>query len=311
MTDIPEFPVHVEVNSTIPNAGKEPWYAEPQEPLANIEDVVLVASGKGGVGKSTVTVNLACALAKSGKRVGLLDADLYGPSITRMMGTGIDLPVNNEGYTMPVQNHGVWTVSVGNVMPPEAALVWKGPLVAQTLMQMFRDIAWPELDILLVDLPPGTGDVPLTIVEQIPITGCVLVTTPQKLSVVDASRGIAMFHDLDIPVFGIVENMNQYICPCCGEVQALFPDGAAAMLAEQKHVTFLGGIPLDPEGQQLADSGKPLVIARPLSPAAQAFVELAGEVDRAIVKERAFRQRDADPKARADHESFWENLLDE
>lgn len=309
MRELPEFPVSVQ--SAANAAAAEPWYAEPQEPVEGIEDIVLVASGKGGVGKSTVTVNLACALSRTGKRVGILDADLYGPSITRMMGTETDLPIDGDGRSMPVQNHGVWTVSVGNVLPPEAALVWKGPLVSQALLQMFREVAWPELDILLVDLPPGTGDVPLTILEQIPVTGVVLVTTPQKLSVVDAARGVAMFHDLDIPVFGVVENMDRYICPCCDEVQELFPDGAAAALAERKHVKFLGGIPLDPEGQFFADSGMPLVISRPDGAAAQAFAKLAAEVDAAVDKERAFRVRDTDAQVRADHEEFWENLLDD
>ncbi len=310
MKDFAEFPVQIEVNNTI-QTSEDPWYAQPQEPLEGIANVVLVASGKGGVGKSTVTVNLACALAQAGKRVGILDADLYGPSITRMMDTDAELPVNEDGFTMPIEKHGVHTVSVGNVMPPEAALVWKGPLVTQTLLQMFRDIAWPELDILLVDLPPGTGDVPLTIVEQIPVTGCVLVTTPQKLSVVDASRGISMFHDLDIPVFGVVENMNQYVCPCCGEVQELFPDGAAQLLAERKHVKYLGGIPLDPNGQQAADQGMPLVLSSPDCMAAQAFTALANEVDAAINKERASQIYNADPQVQANHEIFWENLLDD
>lgn len=310
MSELPEFPIGVQVNPS-DSGNEQAWYAEPQAPVASIKDIVLVASGKGGVGKSTVTVNLACALALSGKRVGILDADLYGPSITRMMGTDRDLPMDEEGRTLPVRNHGVWTVSVGNVLPPEAALVWKGPLVTQALTQMFHDIAWPELDILLVDLPPGTGDVPLTILEQIPVTGALLVTTPQKLSVVDAARGIAMFHDLDIPVFGLVENMGSYLCPCCGEVQPLFPDGAARALAGRKHVKFLGGVPLDPEGQMLADGGLPLVMGRPESVAAAVFSDLAVEVSKAIGRERASRARESSDEMRAKHETFWENLLDD
>lgn len=308
MTQITEFPVTI---GTTTRSDGQPWYAEPQEPVTGIEDIVLVASGKGGVGKSTVTVNLACAMALTGKRVGILDADLYGPSIARMMGTDRELPTDAEGCTMPVENHGVWTVSVANVLPPEAALAWKGPLVTQALLQMFRAIAWPELDILLVDLPPGTGDVPLTILEQIPVTGAVLVTTPQKLSVVDAARGIAMFHDLDIPVFGVVENMSSYICPCCGEQQRLFPDGAAEALAQRKHVRFFGGVPLDPEGQLLADCGTPLVMSRPEGVVAHSFVGLAAEVVIAVDKERTFRKRDKDATVRAEQKTFWENLLDD
>lgn len=309
MSKLPEFPLPVQSDQE--KAMAEPWYAEPQLSVEGIENIILVASGKGGVGKSTVTVNLACALAQIGKRVGILDADLYGPSITRMMGTDTALPVNADGQATPVQNHSVWALSVGNVLPPEAALVWKGPLVAQTMLQMFRNVAWPELDILLVDLPPGTGDVPLTILEQIPVTGAVLVTTPQKLSVVDACRGIGLFHDLDIPVLGVVANMDRYICPCCGEEQRLFPDGAAEALAERKYVKFLGGIPLDPEGHIFADSGIPLVISRPDGAVARAFSQLAIEVDTAAEKERIVRQRDADTQACADHQKFWENLLDD
>lgn len=309
MSDLTEFPVEVE---TVASGAKDGiWYAEPQEPLDNIEDVILIASGKGGVGKSTVTVNLACALARTGKRIGILDADLYGPSISRMMGTETELPHDGNGRTMPARNHDVWTVSVGNVIPPEAALVWKGPLVGQALMQMFRDIAWPQLDILLVDMPPGTGDVALTILEQIPVTGAVLVTTPQQLAVVDASRGIAMFHDLDIPVFGVIENMDRYVCPCCGEEQSLFPGGAVAALSGRKHVKHLGGVPLDPEGQLLADRGEPLVVSRPDSPAARALDALAGELERAIATEKLCRERDINDKASADHREFWEQLLDD
>lgn len=309
MSGLPEFPVSVQSGSA--EAAVEPMYAEPLEPVTGIENIVLVASGKGGVGKSTVTVNLACELARDGKRVGILDADLYGPSITRMMGTDTELPISDDGRSIPVQNHGVWALSVGNVLPPEAALVWKGPLVAQTLLQMFRDVAWPELDILLIDLPPGTGDVTLTILEQIPVTGAVLVTTPQKLSVVDAARGVAMFHDLDIPVFGVIENMDRYICPCCGEEQELFPGGSAQSLAGRKHVKFLGGIPLDPEGHDCADNGTPLVISKPDGLVAQAFSSLADEVKQAVKREQLFNAHETDAQTQAEHQEFWENLLDE
>ncbi|MEJ2463020.1 MAG: Mrp/NBP35 family ATP-binding protein [Candidatus Thiodiazotropha sp.] len=304
-----DFPIPVTLGQAA-NAT-QPWYAEPQEPVAGIGDIVLVASGKGGVGKSTVTVNLACALERLGKRVGILDADLFGPSITRMLGTEGELPVDAEGRAMPLRNHGVWAASIGNVLPPEAGLVWKGPLVAQALVQMFRELAWPELDILLVDMPPGTGDVALTILEQIPLSGALLVTTPQRLSTVDAARGVALLHDLDIPVFGLIENMASYVCPCCGEAQPLFPEGAAEDLAVRKHVRYLGGLPLDPEGQACADRGEPLVVARPEGAVAAAFASLAQEVESALQRERAFRRRDADAQARAEHEMFWENLLDD
>ncbi len=309
MKQLPEFPIPVSLGKT--GFGADPRYAEPQEPVAGIGDIVLVASGKGGVGKSTVTVNLACALERQGKRVGILDADLYGPSITRMLGTaGSELALDAEGRVVPARNHGVWAVSIGNVLAPEAGLVWKGPLVAQALVQMFRELAWPQLDVLLVDMPPGTGDVALTILEQIPIAGALLVTTPQRMASVDAARGVALLHELDIPVFGLIENMECYICPCCGEVQTLFPKGAVEALAARKHVKYLGGIPLDPAGQACADQGEPLVIARPEGEASAAFSRLAEELENALLRERASRRREADERARAEHEMFWENLLD-
>lgn len=308
MSDDKPFPIPVR---TAASTSPEPWYAEPGEPLNGVRDVLLVASGKGGVGKSTVTVNLACALQQRGLKVGVLDADLYGPSIARMLGTDTDLQQDEAGHTLPAEGHGVHAVSVANVIPPEAALVWKGPLVAQTLMDMFRGVAWPDLDILLVDLPPGTGDVQLTILEQIPVTGTILVTTPQRLAQVDAERGIALFHDLDIPVFGVVENMSHYVCPCCGELQPLFPDARVREMTKRKHVPYLGAIPLDPAGQTLADRGQPLTVAAGDSPAARAFGKLADTVIDAVEQERRHALRDADPETRAAHEAFWERLLED
>jgi len=254
-------------------SSQDVMYGEPQADIPGVRDVVLIASGKGGVGKSTVTVNLACALQAQGQRVGVLDADLYGPSIARMLGALGALEYGENGLPLPMETHGIPSMSMANIIPPEAALAWKGPLVAQALVQMFREVAWPELDILLVDLPPGTGDVQLTILEQIPVTGTVLVTTPQKLALSDARRGVALFHDLDIPVIGLVENMETYICPCCGEAQALFPRGGAQALAADKHVAYLGGIPLDPGAQAQADGGTPLYIAAGSSALREALMD--------------------------------------
>ncbi|ROR31970.1 Mrp/NBP35 family ATP-binding protein [Inmirania thermothiophila] len=281
------------------------------DPIPGVEDVVLVASGKGGVGKSTVAANLACALARRGRRVGIVDADIYGPSVARMMGTGQGLDLDEQGRVIPAHSHAVWSVSVANALPPEAAVVWKGPLVAQAVMQMFREVAWPDLEILLVDLPPGTGDVQLTILEQVPVTGAVIVSTPQRLAAVDAERGIAMFHDLDIPVFGVVENMDAYVCPCCGERQRLFAEGGVELLARRRHVRYLGGIPLDPGAQELADSGRPLVVAAPESEAAKAFDRVAEAVERAVAQERRAREAVISDEARAEHEAFWEGLLED
>ncbi len=307
-----QFPIPVVAEGTGAPGSDEAWYAEPQEPLDGVDDVVLVASGKGGVGKSTVTVNLACALRRKGVRVGVLDADLYGPSIARMLGVDVALERDEQGRTLPACNHDIYAVSVANVVPPEAALAWKGPLVAQTLVQMFREVAWPNLDLLLVDLPPGTGDVQLTLLEQVPVSGAVIVTTPQQMALVDAERGVAMFHEFDIPVFGIVENMERYICPCCGEAQALFPSGGARALAARKHVAYLGDIPLDPLGQRAADEGEPLVLSHAEGEAATAFMTLSGQVMQALTRERGYRQREAelDSGGREQHETFWESLLD-
>lgn len=297
------------------NLGTEcapgPWYAEPQEPIENVRDVLLVASGKGGVGKSTVTVNLACALKREGDRVGVVDADLYGPSVARMLGTDPGLELNERGRIIPAESYGIYSVSVANVLPPEAALAWKGPLVAQTLKQMFYEVAWPELDVLLVDLPPGTGDVQLTILEQVPVTGAVLVTTPQRLALADVERGVALFHDLDIPVFGVVENMSRYVCPCCGEAQPLFAAAGTSELAKHKYVPYLGEIPLDPAAHRYADDGLPLVLSPPEGPVSQAMHKLAQQVKAAIQREYRSRLRETDEKTRAAHEAFWEHLLDE
>ena len=273
--------------------------------------MLLVASGKGGVGKSTITVNLACALRTLGLKIGILDADLYGPSIARMLGTDTDLEQDGQGRTLPAVGHGVYAVSVAHRIPPEAALVWKGPLVAQTLIDMFRGVAWPELDLLLVDLPPGTGDVPLTILEQVPVSGAIVVTTPQRLAQVDAERGIALFHELDIPVFGLVENMGHAICPCCGEAQPLFPDADVPALARRRHVPYLGSLPLDPRGAALADTGQPLVVALPESPAGQALQAMARQVQQALQREGLARRRDADPNTQAAHAAFWERLMED
>jgi ATP-binding protein involved in chromosome partitioning len=243
--------------------------------------------------------------------VGVLDADLYGPSIARMLGTETALEYDAQGRAIPAIGHGIQTVSVAQRIPPEAALVWKGPLVAQTLLDMFRGVAWPDLDLLLVDLPPGTGDVPLTILEQIPVSGAILVTTPQRLAQMDAERGIDLFHQLDIPVFGLVENMAHAICPGCGEIQPLFPDADVAALARRRHVPYLGSLPLDPAGQALADAGQPLVEARPESPFSLSFRQIARQVRQALEQEGRARLRDADPNTQAAHAAFWERLMED
>jgi len=291
-----------------PGTAVAPAFTQGQA-LPGIREVLLVASGKGGVGKSTVAVNLACAMAGKGLHVSLLDADLYGPSVARMLGTG-QLARDARGRVQPAGAYGLHAMSVANLLPAEAALVWKGPLIAQAVMQMFHEVAWPDSDVLIVDLPPGTGDVQLTILEQVPVSGALVVTTPQQVAVADAARAIALFHQRDVPVFGVVENMDRFVCPCCGEEQALFPTGAAQQLTARTCVPHLGGIALDVEGQACADAGTPLVLARPDSLAAQAFRRLADTVASSLERERRARERSADETAEQAHRAFWERLLD-
>jgi ATP-binding protein involved in chromosome partitioning len=307
---LPPFPVPIELGR--PGADRESSESMgPIDAVEGVAEIIVVASGKGGVGKSTVSVNLALALSTRGRRVGIIDADLYGPSIARMLGTGEGLAAGADGRVLPAERHGIFSVSVANILPAEAALVWKGPLVSQGVLQMFRDVAWPDVDVLLVDLPPGSGDVPLTILEQVPVTGALVVTTPQRLALVDADRGIAMFHQRDIPVLGLIENMARYVCPCCGEEQALFPDGGASRLAARRHVRHLGQIPLAPDAQERVDAGVPLVLAERGGRVARAFADIAALVDDGVLREQRARARERDADERAQHQAFWERLLDD
>ncbi len=302
------------MNSPVPNLTPQKPVPQPDspdglQPVKGVKSILLVASGKGGVGKSTIAVNIACALAAKGKRTGLLDADLYGPSIQRMMGTRGELMQDETGNAIPEQTHGVWSLSMGNLTPPESPITWKGSLVAQALLQLFREVSWPDLDVLVVDLPPGTGDIQLTILEQIPISGAVVVTTPQELAVADAERAVNMFHDLGLPVFGLVENMNAYICPCCGEEQALYPSGTAPRLARKRHISMLTGIPLDPSAQEFADNGAPLVLSAPESAAAKCLLKLTDEVNEALEREESAQVLREKDLGNPDAEEFWDNLL--
>lgn len=280
--------------------------------IPQVREVVCIASGKGGVGKSTLTVNLAAALAAQGVSVGIVDADIHGPSISLLLGTGDGVESSAEGLAIPKFSHGIWSLSVGNLLPPEAGLAWKGPLVTQAVEQLFREVAWPPLDVLLVDMPPGTGDVQITILERMPVTGAVVVSTPQRLAVVDAERGIALFHEYDIPVFGLVENMAGHICPCCGEITPLFEGGHVQSLAKRRHVAYLGAIPLAPEAAAAAESGNPLRTQVPDSAAVAAIDAVSARVRDALTKERMAREREAALSAeqRRDAAEFWQNLAD-
>jgi len=252
------------------------------KPLPGIRNIIAVASGKGGVGKSTTAVNLAVALAQSGARTGLLDADIYGPSIPRMMGLEGRKP-GIEGKTiLPLSNFGVTTISIGFMVPPEQAVVWRGPMVAGALTQLLNDVAWGELDYLVIDMPPGTGDAQLTLSQTVPVTGSVIVTTPQDIALADARKGIAMFRKVNIPVLGMVENMSVFICPHCGGESHVFAEGGAGKLADESDSQVLAKIPLDIAIRENSDAGTPIVASHPDSPQAAAYIELAGEVARQI-----------------------------
>ncbi len=245
--------------------------------LPEVRAIVAVASGKGGVGKSTTAVNLAVALARRGLRVGLLDADIYGPSLPRMLGAQRRPEVEGEEM-IPLEAWGVKVMSIGFLVGEETAMIWRGPMVMGALEQMMGQVRWGALDVMVVDMPPGTGDAQLTMAQRVSLTGAVIVSTPQDIALLDARRGIAMFEKTKVPVLGIVENMSQFTCPHCGTVSHVFGHGGARLEAQRQGVDFLGEIPLLLAIREGADRGAPVVAADPEGAAAQAFVALAGRV---------------------------------
>jgi ATP-binding protein involved in chromosome partitioning len=253
--------------------GQPPQAGKPA--LPGIRSVVAVASGKGGVGKSTTSVNLALALVRLGQRVGLLDADIYGPSQPRMLGiTG--KPTSPDGKKLrPMENYGVRVMSMGFLVEEDAPMIWRGPMVQSALQQMLTDVEWGELDVLVVDLPPGTGDAQLTMAQRVPLAGAVIVSTPQDIALLDARKALNMFRKVDVPVFGIIENMSYFLCPHCGGRSEIFSHGGARATAEKFGVDFLGEIPLDLAIREQTDAGRPPVVAQPDGPQAAAYLEVA------------------------------------
>ena len=246
--------------------------------VAGIRSIVAVASGKGGVGKSTVATNLALALALQGLRVGLMDADVYGPSLPRMMNIR-DKPQTKDGKTLiPLVNHGIKCMSIGFMVAEDTPTIWRGPMVMSALEQMLRDVEWGELDILVVDMPPGTGDAQLTMAQRVPLAGAVIVSTPQDIALLDARKGLNMFRRVDVPVIGIVENMSFFLCPHCGERSEIFGHGGARDEAERLGVQFLGEIQLHLSIRVAGDAGTPIVAADPDSANALAFAAVADRV---------------------------------
>jgi ATP-binding protein involved in chromosome partitioning len=252
-----------------------PAGANTAQGIPGIRAIVAVASGKGGVGKSTTAVNLALGLAAAGQRVGLLDADIYGPSIPRMLGIS-GRPTSPDGKTLlPMSNYGIVCMSIGFLVPEDSPMIWRGPMVMSALEQLIKDVAWGELDVLIVDMPPGTGDAQLTMAQRTPLTGAVIVSTPQDIALLDVKKGVNMFRKVDVPVLGIVENMSYYLCPHCGERAEIFGHGGAREMAKSFGAEFLGEIPLHLAIRETSDSGKPIVVSQPNSPHAQAYRKVA------------------------------------
>jgi ATP-binding protein involved in chromosome partitioning len=247
-----------------------------RQPLPGIRNVLAVASGKGGVGKSTVAVNLALGLALDGARVGLLDADIYGPSQPRMLGLSGERPSSRDGKRLePPQAHGVRAMSIGFLIEEEQPMVWRGPMVTQALTQLLGDTNWGELDYLIVDMPPGTGDIQLTLSQRVPLSGAVIVTTPQDIALLDARKGLRMFQKVSVPVLGIVENMSTHVCSRCGHAEPVFGEGGGRRMAEEYGVRLLGQLPLDIRIREQTDGGRPTVVAEPDSPLGRAWRDLA------------------------------------
>lgn len=249
----------------------------PESLIPGVQNTIAISSGKGGVGKSTVSVNLAVALAQSGARVGLMDADIHGPNIPLMM--GIKSPPAPKGQKIsPAENHGVRFISMAFFVPDDSPMIWRGPMVHGAIQQLLRDVDWGNLDYLLVDLPPGTGDAQLSIAQLIPLSGAVVVTTPQEVSLLDSKKGLAMFKKVSVPMLGIVENMSYFECPHCHEETEIFSRGGGRRAAETLGVPFLGEVPIDPAVREGGDSGTPIVVSKPDSPQTAAFTNISNNL---------------------------------
>ena len=239
------------------HGSKNPF--DEQTPISGVKNIIAVASGKGGVGKSTFSVNLAITLANQGKKVGLLDADLYGPSVPTMMGINKRPDLTSSNKIVPLEKFGIKLMSLGFLIPEDAPAIWRGPVVMQVITQFLKDVEWGEIDFLVVDLPPGTGDIQLTLVQTVPINFAVVVSTPQDISLIDAKKALAMFDKVNVPVFGIVENMSYFICPHCNKRSDIFKHGGAKAAAEKLGVNFLGEIPIVEDICELSDKGEPIM----------------------------------------------------
>ena len=260
---------------TGPAGPRRPAAPPKAQAVPGVASIVAVASGKGGVGKSTLSCNLALALKQSGLRVGLLDADIYGPSAPKLFGLSGKPRLVGERLLEPLDGFGVKVMSIGFLVEEDSAMIWRGPMVTSAIQQLLREVAWGEIDILIVDMPPGTGDAQLTMAQSTPLTGAVIVSTPQDLALIDARRGVAMFQKVEIPILGVVENMASFVCPHCGTASSIFGQGGARREAERLGVPFLGEIPLEIAIRETSDSGRPIVVTDPDGPIGRAFKGVA------------------------------------
>jgi ATP-binding protein involved in chromosome partitioning len=257
--------------------GADPFTG--RKPIKGVKNIVAVASGKGGVGKSTVATNLAVGLAKKGQKVGLLDADIYGPSVHMMFGAQDLRPTSYDGKTLePFVKHGVKFMSIGLLLGQDTPVIWRGPMVMKMLDQFMNDVNWGDLDVLVLDLPPGTGDAQLTIVQKVPLAGAVIVTTPQNVALMDAVRGLEMFKRVEVPVVGLVENMSFFTCPKCGTESHIFSHGGGVRTASELGIALLGEVPLETTVREAGDEGTPIVLAKPESASAKAFDKIVDGV---------------------------------
>jgi len=250
--------------------------------IPGVKNIIAVSSGKGGVGKSTVAVNLAVALAANGARVGIMDADVYGPNVPLMLGTGYDQPDVIDGQLRPIEAHGIKMISMAVLVPPDKPMILRGPMLHGVIRQFLTDVNWGQLDYLVVDMPPGTGDVQLSLAQLVPVQGAVLVTTPQEVSLADVRRAVNMFEQVNVPVLGVIENMSYFIAPDTGTKYEIFGKGGGQKLADEYGLNFLGEVPLGMEVREGGDTGKPVVVSAPDSPQAAAFRKVAEEVARRI-----------------------------
>ena len=246
--------------------------------IPGIKHILAVASGKGGVGKSTTSANLALALSNLGLKVGLLDADIYGPSLPRLFGMVEDRPELKNDVLYAMERYGIKVMSMGFLMEEENPVIWRGPMIVSALMQLLKEVAWGELDVLVLDMPPGTGDIQLTLAQQVPVAGAVIVSTPQDLALIDARKGLKMFQSVDVPILGLIENMSTFVCPHCGERSDIFGHGGAQEESAKLSVPFLGGIPLHMDIRKYSDDGTPVVMADPDGPHAKIFETIALKV---------------------------------